>query len=174
MPTPGVGEGDGLGVAVGAGVGLGVAVGDGEGEGVGVGVGEGVDEAATEKLSDVAKAKPLESQARMVSACFPAGSDSAAVSVADLLLAFCTESTYMIMAVTGCTVSSAAAENSTGEATVAPLAGEQILTVLSVVAAQLCAQAVRPAPASMVISRANKNVRENFTGQTSRWIKSNQ
>ena len=110
----------------------------------------------------------------MVSACFPAGSDSAAVSVADLLLAFCTESTYMIMAVTGCTVSSAAAENSTGEATVAPLAGEQILTVLSVVAAQLCAHAVRPATASMVISRANTKVRENFTGQTSRWIKSNQ
>ncbi len=38
-------------------------------------------------------------------------------------------------------MSRAAAENVTGEATVAPLPGAQILTVLSVVAVQVCAVA---------------------------------
>jgi hypothetical protein len=38
-------------------------------------------------------------------------------------------------------VSRAPAENVTGEATVAPLPGAQILTVLSVVAVQVCAEA---------------------------------
>ena len=38
-------------------------------------------------------------------------------------------------------MSRAAAENVTGEATVAPLPGAQIFTVLSVVAVQVCAEA---------------------------------
>jgi hypothetical protein len=42
----------------------------------------------------------------------------------------------MIIAVTVCSLSLAAAENVTGELTVAPLAGEQIFTVLSTVAVQ--------------------------------------
>jgi len=156
-----VGEGEGVGVAVGVGVAL----------GLGVGVGVGVPDAATEKLSDEAKANPLASQARTVSACFPAGSDTAAVSVAALLLAFSTESTYMIMAVTACTVSRAAAENCTGEAAVPPLAGEQIFTVRSVVAEQLCAHAAWVVPAINNNKRAGKNVFKNFTGETSPELK---
>jgi methyl coenzyme M reductase subunit C-like uncharacterized protein (methanogenesis marker protein 7) len=63
-----------------------------------------------------------------------------ALSDAFALCAFFTESIYMIIAVTGCSLSRAAAEYVTGEVTVAPFAGEQILTVLSTVAAH-CADA---------------------------------
>src|SRR5689334_13542327 len=51
------------------------------------------------------------------------------------LCAMFTESMYMIIAVTGYSLSSAAAVNCTGEATVAPGAGEQIFTERSAVAA---------------------------------------
>jgi methyl coenzyme M reductase subunit C-like uncharacterized protein (methanogenesis marker protein 7) len=64
-----------------------------------------------------------------------------ALSDAFELWAFFTESIYMIIAVTGCAVSRALAEKVTGEVTVAPLAGEQIFTVLSTVAVQVCADA---------------------------------
>ena len=86
MPL-GVGVGTGVGVAVGVGV------------GVGIGVGVGVGEAATVMLSDEEKKKPVVSQARITMACFPAGSERMAVKDADVLLAFCTESIYMIIAV---------------------------------------------------------------------------
>jgi hypothetical protein len=82
-------------LGVGVGTGVGVAVGVGVGTGVGVGVGE----AATVMLSDDAKAKPVESHARITMACFPAGSERMAVKEADVLLALCAESIYMIIAV---------------------------------------------------------------------------
>jgi hypothetical protein len=50
-------------------------------------------------LSDDAKAKPVESHARITMACFPAGSERMAVKEADVLLALCAESIYMIIAV---------------------------------------------------------------------------
>ncbi|HSK45711.1 MAG TPA: hypothetical protein VLA83_17675, partial [Candidatus Binatia bacterium] len=117
-----------------------VAVGVGVGVGLGVGVGVGVGEAATVMLSEEEKKKPVESHARITMAWLPAGRDRIALSDAFELWAFFTESIYMIIAVTGCDVSRAPAEKVTGEVTVAPLAGEQILTVLSTVAVH-CADA---------------------------------
>jgi hypothetical protein len=131
MPEPGVGVG--VAVGVGVGLGVGVAVGVGVGVGLGVGVGVGVGEAATVMLSDDEKKNPVVSQARMTIACFPAARDRMALSDAFALCAFFTESIYMIIVVTVCSLSRAAAEKVTGEVTVAPLAGEQILTVLSTV-----------------------------------------
>lgn len=92
-----------MGVAVGVGVGLGVgvAVGVGVGVGLGVGVGVGVGEAAMVMLSEDEKKKPVESHARITMACLPAGNDRMALSDAFALWAFLTESTYMIIAVTG-------------------------------------------------------------------------
>jgi hypothetical protein len=137
IPDPGVGVGVGVGVAVGVGVGLGVGVAVGAGVGVGlgagVGVGVGVGEVATVMLSEDEKKKPVESHARTTMACLPAGRDRMALNDAFALCAFFTESIYMIIAVTVCSLSRAPAENVTGEVTVAPLAGEQILTVLSTV-----------------------------------------
>src|SRR5438270_760390 len=127
MPEPGVG----VGVAVG--VGVGVAVGVGIGVGLGAGVGVGVGEVVTVMLSEEEKKKPVESHARITIACLPAGKDRMALSDAFALWAFFTESIYMIIAVTVCSLSRAPAENVTGEATVAPLAGEPIFTVLSTV-----------------------------------------
>lgn len=124
----------GVGVGVGLGVGVAVGVGVGVGLGVGVGVGVGVGEAATVMLSDDEKKNPVESQARITMACLPAARDRMALNEAFELWAFFTESIYMIIAVTVCSLSRAAAEKVTGEVTVAPLAGEQILTVLSTVA----------------------------------------
>ena len=131
--------GVGVGVGVGIGVGVGTGVGVGVGVGTGVGVGVGVGAAVTVMFSEDEKKKPVESQARITMACFPAGKESTALKDAALLSAFCTESIYMIMAVMVWAVSRAPAENVTGEPTVAPLPGEQILTVLSVVAVQVCA-----------------------------------
>lgn len=105
----------------------------------------GVGDVDTVMLSDEAKANPLESHARITMACLPAAREITAVSVALVLLAFWTESMYMIIAVTGCSASRAAAENVTGEVTVAPASGEQIFTVLSTVDVQLCDEA-RSAP----------------------------
>src|SRR5262249_60610107 len=90
IPPPGVGVGVGVGVGLGVGVGVGVA------DGVGVGVGEAV----TVMLSEDAKAKPVVSHARITMACVPAGSARMAVSDALVLLTLCTESIYMIIAVT--------------------------------------------------------------------------
>jgi hypothetical protein len=134
MPGPGVGVGVALGVGVGLGVG--VAVGVGVGVGLGAGVGVGVGEAATVMLSEEEKKNPVESHARITMACFPAARDRMAVSEAFALWAFFAESIYMIIAVTVCSLSRAPAEKVTGEVTVAPLAGEQMLTVLSTVAVQ--------------------------------------
>ena len=128
--------GVGLGVGVAVGVGVGVGLGVGVGVGLGVGVGVGVGEAATVMLSEEEKKKPVESHARITMACLPAGRDRMALSDAFELCAFFTESIYMIMAVTVCSLSRAPAENVTGELTVAPLAGVQMLTVLSTVAVQ--------------------------------------
>ncbi len=124
--------GPGVGVGVAVGVGVGVAVGVGVGLGVGVGVGVGAE--ATVMLSEEEKANPEASHARITMACLPAGKERMALSDAFALWAFFTESMYMIIAVTVCEVSRAPAEKVTGELTVAPLAGEQILTVLSTVA----------------------------------------
>ena len=121
-----------MGVALG--VGVGVAVGVGVGVGLGVGVGVGVGDVATVMLSEDEKKKPVESHARITMACFPAARDRIALSDLFELCAFFTESIYMIIAVTVCSLSRAPAEKVTGEVTVAPLAGEQILTVLSTVA----------------------------------------
>lgn len=123
----------------------------------------GVGEAVTVMLSEDAKAKPVVSHARITMACFPAGSEKMAVSDALVLLAFCAESIYMIIAVTVCSLSRAPAENVTGELTVAPLAGEQIFTVLSTVAVQ--AAHTRPAISKGImrnrttIERARENIR---------------
>ena len=122
----GVGVGTGVGVGVGVGVGTGVGVGVAVGVGVGVGVGEGT---VAVKVSVVAKLNPVEFHARITMVCLPAAIESAAVRWALVLLALFTESTYSTMPVTGCVVSRAPALNCTGEATVAPLAGEQIFTV---------------------------------------------
>jgi hypothetical protein len=84
-------------------------------------------------LSDDEKKKPVASHARITMACFPAARDRMALSDALELCAFFTESIYMIIVVTVCSLSRAPAEKVTGEVTVAPLAGEQILTVLSTV-----------------------------------------
>jgi hypothetical protein len=97
IPGPGVG----VGVAVGVGVGVAVGVGVGVGLGAGVGVGVGVGDAATVMLSEDEKKNPLESHARITTACFPAGRDRMALSDAFALWAFFTESIYMIIAVTG-------------------------------------------------------------------------
>ena len=132
IPGPGVGVGLGVGVADGVGVGVGL--------GVGVGVGVGVGEVATVMLSDDEKKNPVESQARITMACFPAARERMAVRDALELCAFFTESIYMIMVVTVCSLSRAPAEKVTGEVTVAPLAGEQIFTVLSTVGVH-CADA---------------------------------
>lgn len=91
-------------------------------------------EAATVMLSEDEKKNPVESHARTTIACFPAAKDKMALSEAFALWAFFTESMYMIIAVTVCSLSRAAAEKVTGEVTVAPLDGEQMLTVLSTVA----------------------------------------
>jgi hypothetical protein len=136
MPL-GVGTGVGVGVTVGVGVGIGVGVGVGTGVGVGVGVGAAV----TVIFSDDEKKKPVESQARITMACFPAAKESTALKDAVVLLAFCTESIYMIIAVTGWAVSRAAAEKVTGEASETPLPGAHIFTVLSTVAVHVCADA---------------------------------
>jgi hypothetical protein len=104
------------------------------GVGLGVGVGVGVGEAETVMLSEDEKKNPVESQARITMACLPAGRDKMALSDAFALWAFLTESIYMIIAVTVCSLSRAAAEKVTGDVTVAPLDGEQMLTVLSTVA----------------------------------------
>jgi len=128
--------GPGVGVGVAVGVGVGVAVGVGVGLGAGVGVGVGVGEVVTVILSEDEKKKPVESHARTTMACLPAGRDRMALNDAFALCAFFTESMYMIIVVTVCSLSLAPAENVTGEVTVAPLAGEQILTVLSTVGVQ--------------------------------------
>src|SRR6476646_5279187 len=160
MPEPGVG----VGVAVGVGVGVGVAVGVGVGVGVGlgVGVGVGVGEAATVMLSDDEKKNPVVSQARITMACFPAAREMMAVSDALELWAFFTESIYMIIAVTVCSLSRAAAEKVTGEVTVAPLAGEQILTVLSTVLVH-CADAPVAQAREKNRSDAAENPRNEIT-----------
>ena len=138
IPGPGVGVGVAVGVGVGVavGVGVGVAVGVGVGLGAGVGVGVGVGEVVTVMLSEDEKKKPVESHARTTMACLPAGRDRMALNDAFALCAFFTESMYIIIVVTVCSLSRAPAENVTGEVTVAPLAGEQILTVLSTVGVQ--------------------------------------
>lgn len=138
------------------GVGLGVGVAVGVGVGVGLGVGVGVGEAATVMLSDDEKKNPVESQARITMACFPAARDMMAVSDAFELWAFFTESIYMIIAVTVCSLSRAEAEKVTGEETVAPLAGEQILTVLSTVLVHWA-----DAPATHTRENSTRNTAEN-------------
>jgi hypothetical protein len=148
-----------VGVAVGVGLGVGVAVGVGVGVGLGVGVGVGVGEAATVMFSEDEKKKPLESHARITMACLPTGNDRMALRDAFALWAFFTESIYMIIAVTGWVVSRAPAEKVTGEVTVAPLAGEHILTVLLTVA-------VHAAEATFTEARrkvAARNARSKFT-----------
>ena len=152
MPGPGVG----VGVAVGVGVGVGVAVGVGVGVGLGVGVGVGVGEAATVMLSDDEKRNTVVSQARITMACFPAAREMMALSDAFALCAFFTESIYMIIAVTVCSLSRAAAEKVTGDVTVAPFAGEQILTVLSTVAVH-CADA----PVAQAREKSRSDAAEN-------------
>jgi hypothetical protein len=91
MPGPGVGVGLGVGVGVGVGVGI----------GVGVGVGVGVGAAETVMFSEEEKKKPVESQARITMACFPAGKERMALSDALELWAFFTESIYIIIVVIG-------------------------------------------------------------------------
>jgi hypothetical protein len=150
MPVPGVG----VGVAVGVGVGVAVGVGVGLGTGVGVGVGE----AATVMLSEEEKKKPVESHARITMACLPAARDRMAVSDAFALWAFFTESIYMIIAVTVCSLSRAPAENVTGEVTVAPLAGEQILTVLSTVGVHTADAALADARRKVAARKPRKEI----------------
>lgn len=160
MPEPGVGVG--VAVGVGVGLGVGVAVGVGVGVGLGVGVGVGVGEAATVMLSDDEKKNPVVSQARITMACFPAARERMAVSDALALWAFFTESIYMIIVVTVCSLSRAAAEKVTGEVTVAPFAGEQILTVLSTVAVH-CADASVAQAREKNRSDAAENPRNEIT-----------
>jgi hypothetical protein len=143
------------------GVGVGVAVGVGVGTGVGVGVGV----AATVMLSDDEKKKPVESHARITMACLPAGRERIALSDAFVLLAFCTESMYIIIAVTECSASRAAAENVTGEFTVAPLAGEHILTVLSTVEVHVCAEAEEAILREKIRRDAARHGRDKFIGK---------
>lgn len=147
-----------MGVAVGVGVALGVGV------GVGTGVGVGVGDAATVMLSEDEKKKPVESQARITIACLPAGRERIALRDAFALLAFCTESIYIIIAVTVCSASRAAAENVTGEFTVAPLPGAQILTVLSTVEVHVCAEAVVAIPREEIRRAAARHERDKCIG----------
>jgi hypothetical protein len=126
-------------------------------------VGVGVGEAATVMLSEEEKKKPVESQARMMMLCFPAASERMAVSDALELWAFLTLSIYMIIAVIVCSLSRAAAEKVTGEVTVAPLAGEQMLTVLSTVAVH-CADALATNAREKSIIVAAENVRSDMRG----------
>jgi hypothetical protein len=162
MPLGGTGVG--VGVAVGVGVGVGGG-GVGVGLGTGVGVGVGVGDAATVTVSADEKKNPVESHARTVIACLPAVSEITAVSEAFVLFAFCTESIYMIIAVTVCSLSSAAALKVTGELTVAPLAGEQIFTVLSTVAVQVVCAEARFAQRKKSKSRvADAKIREDIRG----------
>ena len=149
-----------MGVAVGVGVGLGVgvAVGVGVGVGLGVGVGVGVGEAATVMLSEDEKKNPVESHARTTMACLPAGKDRMALSDAFALWAFFTESIYMIIAVTACSLSRAPAEKVTGEVTVAPLTGEQILTVLSTVAVHAAEATFAEARRRVAASKAREEI----------------
>jgi len=149
--------GPGVGVGVAVGVGVGVAVGVGVGLGAGVGVGVGVGEVVTVMLSEDEKKKPVESHARTTMACLPAGRDRIALNDAFALCAFFTESIYMIIAVTACSLSRAPAENVTGEVTVAPLTGEQILTVLSTVGVQT-ADAALPDARRKVATRKPRRV----------------
>jgi hypothetical protein len=102
-----------------------------------VGAGGGAE--PTVMLSLEEKKKPVVSHARITMACFPVASATDADSVALVLLAFWTLSMYIIMAVTVCSLSRAAARKLVGDATVAPLAGAQIFTVLSTVLLQVCA-----------------------------------
>ena len=113
-------------------------------------------EVATVMLSDEEKKNPVESQARITMACFPAARERMAVSDAFELWAFFTESIYMIIAVTVCSLSRAAAEKVTGEETVAPLAGEQILTVLSTVLVHWA-----DAPATQTRQNSKRNTAAN-------------
>lgn len=156
MPCPGVGVG--VAVGVGVGLGVGVAVGVGVGVGLGVGVGVGVGEAATVMLSEDEKKNPVVSHARITIACFPAGKDRMALSDAFALWAFFTESIYMIIAVTVWAVSRAPAEKVTGEFTVAPLAGEQILTVLSTVAVHAAEAKFAEARRRVAVSKARSDI----------------
>lgn len=158
MPCPGVGVGVAVGVGVGVGLGVGVAVGVGAGVGLGVGVGVGVGEAATVMLSEDEKKKPVESHARITMACLPAGKERIALSEAFALWAFFTESIYMIIAVTVCSLSRAPAEKVTGELTVAPLAGEQILTVLSTVAVHAAEAKFAEARRRVAVSKARNEI----------------
>jgi hypothetical protein len=156
IPGPGVGVG--VAVGVGVGLGVGVAVGVGVGVGLGVGVGVGVGAVATVMLSDDEKKNPVESHARTTMACFPAARDRTAVSEAFELWAFFTESIYMIIAVTGCSLSRAPAEKVTGELTVAPLAGEQILTVLSTVGVQTADAALADARRKVAVRKPRREI----------------
>jgi hypothetical protein len=115
-------------------------------------------------LSDDEKKKPVESQARITMACFPAGRERMALSDAFALLAFCTESIYIIIAVTVCSASRAAAEKVTGEFTVAPLPGAQILTVLSTVEVHVCAKAVDAILREKIRRAAARHGRDKFIG----------
>lgn len=169
IPCPGVGVG--VAVGVGVGLGVGVAVGVGVGVGLGAGVGVGVGDAATAMLSEDEKKKPVESHARTTMACLPAGRDRMALNDAFALWAFFTESIYMIIAVTGCSLSRAPAENVTGEVTVAPLAGEQILTVLSTVGVQTADAALADARRK-VATRKPRRVftRAPFQNKSENWL----
>src|SRR5579862_2689977 len=99
---------------------------------------EGAELVVTVMLSDEEKKKPVVSHARITMACFPAASATDAEREPLGLLALFTESTYKIIPVMACSLSRAAAVNWTGEGREAPLAGEQILTVLSTDDEQLC------------------------------------
>lgn len=110
----------------------------------------------TVMLSDDEKKNPEVSHARIRMEWVPFPSESEAVSVELELLAEFTESTYSTIPVIGCSLSSAAALNCTGELTVEPEVGEQILTVRSAVAVQataLCAQASTATQARMRIEK---------------------
>ena len=61
-----------------------------------------------------------------------------------MLLALLTESTYSTMPVIGCALSSAPALNVTGDASVDPATGEQILTVSLTVELHVCDHAAVP------------------------------
>lgn len=150
--------GPGAGVGVAVGVGVGVAVGVGVGLGAGVGVGVGVGEVVTVMLSEDEKKKPVESHARTTMACLPAGRDRMALNDAFALCAFFTESMYMIIVVTVCSLSRAPAENVTGEVTVAPLAGEQILTVLSTVGVQTADAALADARRKVATRKPRREI----------------
>jgi hypothetical protein len=96
-------------------------------------------------------------------ACFPTGKEIIAVRELLVLFAFCTESIYMIIAVTVCSLSSAAALKVTGELTVAPFRGAQIFTVLSIVAVQVCAEALLAKTKETKRRAAAENARKEIT-----------